>query len=108
MNHDQLRSEFLGMKREFRKIARSIGKVGMLLATPIEVLDGKPARRKPRLSAEVRAALKFQGKYMGTMRGLSRAQRSTIKRIRVEKGINAAIIAARKLADEKFQRRAKA
>ena len=36
-------------------------------------------RRKLRLTAARRAALRLQGEYMGTMRGLTRSQRSRIK-----------------------------
>jgi hypothetical protein len=52
---------------------------------------------QPRLTAQQRAALKLQGKYMGTMRGLKPRQRSKIKAIRAVKGIRAAIAEAKRL-----------
>jgi DNA-binding CsgD family transcriptional regulator len=55
-------------------------------------------RRKLHLTAARRAALRLQGEYMGTMRGLTRAQKSQVKKIRDTKGIRAAIAAARRLA----------
>ena len=58
----------------------------------------KPARRKPRLTAEWRRALKLQGQYMGTVRGLKPRQRAQVKKIRAEKGLRAAIKAARRLS----------
>jgi hypothetical protein len=57
-----------------------------------------PARRKPRLTLEWRRALKLQGRYMGTMRGLPPKQQARVKKIRAEKGIRAAIKAARRMA----------
>ena len=55
--------------------------------------DTRP-RRKRRFSAQQRAAMKLQGKYMGALRGLKPRQRSKLKKIRAAKGINAAIRAA--------------
>ncbi len=55
-------------------------------------------RRKARLTAARRAALKLQGQYIGTMRGLRPAQKAKVKKIRQKKGIRRAIAAARKLA----------
>ena len=53
---------------------------------------------KPRLSAQLRTDFERYGKYMGTMRGLPARKRAQVKRIRAEKGIRAAIAAARKMA----------
>jgi hypothetical protein len=50
------------------------------------------------LSAKQRQALKLQGKYMGTMRGLPVRKQARVKRIRKEKGIRAAIAEARRLS----------
>ena len=58
-------------------------------------------RHKPRLTAAQSAHLKLQGKYMGTMRGLKPRQRAKVKKIRAEKGIRAAIAAARRMAASK-------
>jgi len=93
--------EIRTIKTSFNKLARSFGRIAPLLSiagTP-GVKDGKPSsRRKPRLSEAQRRALKLQGKYMGTMRGLSPAQRSRVKKIRSQRGIRVAIAAARKLS----------
>jgi hypothetical protein len=56
--------------------------------------------RAARLTAPRRAARKLQGKYMGMMRGMRPAGRARIKKIRAEKGIEAAIAAAEKLSTE--------
>jgi DNA-binding CsgD family transcriptional regulator len=55
-------------------------------------------RRRLQLTPARRAALRLQGQYMGTMRGLSRAQKAKVRKIRDTKGIRAAIAAARRLA----------
>lgn len=95
--------ELQAIRMSFSKIARSFGRISPLLATPtiVPVSTGgieQPVRKRPKLTPRQRAALKLQGKYMGTMRGLKPTQRSIIKRIRVEKGIRAAIVEARKMA----------
>jgi DNA-binding CsgD family transcriptional regulator len=60
--------------------------------------DAKRRPRKLHLTAARRAALRLQGEYMGTMRGLTRSQKSQVQKIRDTKGIRAAIAAARRLA----------
>ena len=49
------------------------------------------------VSAKRRAAMRVQGRYMGAIRPLSAAQRAQIKKLRVAKGAEAAIAAARRL-----------
>jgi hypothetical protein len=61
---------------------------------------GKRVARKPKrkMSAARRAALKLHGKYLGTVRTLSKADRAKVKAIREKSGVKAAIAAARKMA----------
>lgn len=92
--------EMLQIRTSFRKLARSFGRIAPLLAaasTETRAEKGE-SRRKPRLSADQRRALKLQGKYMGTMRGLKPAQRARVKKIRAAQGIRAAINAAQRLS----------
>jgi len=56
------------------------------------------ARRRPRLSAKVRAALKLQGRYMGYVRQLKLPQQAQVKKVRRAKGITAAILKAKGFA----------
>jgi hypothetical protein len=58
----------------------------------------KSGRKKPKLSPAQRRALKLQGRYMGTMRGLKPREQSKVKAMRKSRGINAAITLAGKLA----------
>ena len=87
------------IKTSFNKLARSFGKIAPLLAsqTADETGGSKRPRRRPRLTAEQRKALKLQGKYMGTMRGLKPSQRARVKKIRSTKGIRSAIAEAQRL-----------
>ena len=55
-----------------------------------------PVVRGP-VSAKRRAAMRVQGQYMGAIRPLSAVQRAQVKKIRAEKGAEAAIAVARKL-----------
>ena len=57
----------------------------------------KEGRRKLRLSATRRAALKAHGKYLGAVRMLSKGSRAKVKAIREKKGVRAAIAAAKKM-----------
>jgi hypothetical protein len=49
------------------------------------------------VSAKRRAALRFQGQYMSAIQTLSAPQRAQVKKIRAEKGAEAAIALARRL-----------
>jgi len=95
--------EIRTVHRAFRKLASTVARLAPLLAEGAMSMatsqdDTRRPRRKPRLSAQQRAALKLQGKYMGTMRRLPAVKRAAVKKIRAAKGIRAAITAARKMA----------
>ena len=100
----QISREYESLRASFHQLAQSIGRIGSMLAQAaagdgvVGAKAGRPRRRKPRLSAKRRAALELQGKYMGTLRGLKPRARAKVKRIRAEKGIRAAIAAARRTA----------
>jgi len=97
-----LAREIKSIRTSFRQIARSFGRIAPLLtdagSTTGRVDDTNGGRRKPRLSPDQRRALKLQGQYMGTMRGLKPTDRAKIKKIRASRGIRAAIAAARKMS----------
>ncbi len=101
-----LRRELRTIHISFQRLARSFGRLGpgisrlaQAASKPVAApVEETPSRRRPRLSAKQRAALKLQGRYMGTMRGLPKTKRAQVKRIRVEKGIRAAVAAAQRLA----------
>lgn len=98
--------EIRSIRTSFAKLSRSFGRIAPVLASlpttaelAVAAARGKKVRRRPRLSHVQREALKLQGKYMGTMRGLSPNRRAVIKKVRAEKGIKAAIIVARRMMD---------
>ena len=97
--HKDLRAigkAFKALARHFERIAPQLGEHRDVVFSNSR--PGKRPRKKPDLSPAQRRALKLQGKYMGTMRGLSAARRAKIKKIRAQKGIKAAIAAARKMS----------
>lgn len=90
-----IHTSFRRLARSFSVLAPLLGEGAMSMARVQE--DTRRVRRQPRLSRKQRAALKLQGKYMGTMRGLPAAKRAKVKKIRSEKGIMAAIRAAERM-----------
>jgi hypothetical protein len=99
--------EMLQIRRAFAALAAAFERLGPALAKrqAEAVASGKastngatPTRGRMNLSPKQRAALKLQGKYMGTMRGLKPGQRAAIKKVRAEKGIEAAIREAVRMA----------
>lgn len=89
------------IRTSFTRLAHSFARITPLLAAPAEAGpagDGRATRRRPRLTASHRKALKLQGKYMGTMRGLKASERARVKKIRAARGIRAAIREALRLA----------
>ncbi len=84
--------------------AGSIGKrlfKGSLLRTRtrrVRTAGKRPARRKPRISAETRKKFQAQGRYMAALRNLSKVSRTKVKAIRKKSGVEAAISAAKQMA----------
>jgi len=91
--------ELRDVSKSFRMLASVFRSLGSALATAESVNGASPrgTRRKPHLSPAQRRALKLQGAYMGTMRGLRPRQRAQVKKIRAAKGVRAAIAAARRM-----------
>lgn len=86
--------------RNIRDTLQTLGTAFLKLGMSIK-LDGRPIapRVRPplRLSESRQKALKLQGTYMGTMRGLKPRQRAQVKKVRAEQGIRQAIAVARRL-----------
>jgi len=89
------------IRRSFRQLASAFTRITPVLTkrTPVSNNGTGPAPRKRRLTASHRAALKLQGRYMGTLRGLKPRQRARVKKVRAAKGIRAAIAEARRMAE---------
>jgi len=82
------------------KIERAVDRLAALLrdAESAARSSNGAARRKPRLSAERRHALKLQGQYMGFMRQLGPRQKAKVKALKASKGYTPAIALAKRLA----------
>ena len=98
-----LARELRVIRASFRLLASAFSRMAPLLGEHMDAVataspSGKRPRRKPRLTAQQRAAQKLQGKYMGTMRGLKPADGAKVKRVQAEKGIRAAIRTAERMA----------
>jgi hypothetical protein len=95
--------EIRSIRKSFSRLASSFGRIVPMLAQKTVVAaavaeGGKRPRRRPHLTAQHRKALKLQGKYMGTMRGLPVGKRRQVKAVRAQRGIEAAIKLAERLA----------
>ena len=99
-NNAAIEREIRSIRKSFSRLAASFGRIVPMLAQRAAVAaeGGKRLRRRPRLTVRHRQALKLQGKYMGTMRGLSVVKRRQVKAVRADKGIEAAIKLAERLA----------
>ena len=80
------------IEKSFNSLAVAFRQLGAgLAAMPAPTNGPRPARKAPKLTAARRAALKLQGRYMGTLRGLKPAQKRQVMKVRAEKGIAAAL-----------------
>ena len=95
--HALKRSE--GMIKELRDKLAALGGEGADIVAGVRRAVTRRAARKPkrRVSASRRAAMKLHGKYLGTVRPLSKANRATVKAIRAKSGVRAAIAAAKRM-----------
>ena len=92
-----LASELPTIRAAFRQLATAFGRIAPILAAalkPVKLTSKDLPRKKPRLTATTRAALKLHGRYMRTIRGLKPRQQAKVKQLRAQKGIRAAIAAA--------------
>lgn len=87
-----LRARLSALEKAARPVARRIAKAGRRAAR-----RATPKARKAISSAQ-KAARKAQGSYLAAIRRLSRDARVSIKAIRKQSGVAAAIKAAKKLA----------
>ena len=87
------REELIRELRE-RLLVLEQGAMSAMKATGRQV--ERQAKRK--ITAARLAALRLNGRYMGHVRRLSKAQKATVKKIREAKGVRAGIAAARKMA----------
>jgi len=89
-------------QRTLRAVAAALDAIRKALLLEARTLprpsQPRPSRRSPRLSTERRRQLKRQGEYIGSMRGLPVGKKARVKREQEERGIEAAIQLARKLA----------
>jgi hypothetical protein len=83
------------MVRELRAKLASLGEdAGKLGRAAL----GDTKIRRQRLTRAQRVARQAQGRYMAAIRRLSKTARAKVKAVRVESGVDAAIRAARKMA----------
>jgi hypothetical protein len=73
-----------------------VAEAGKPATAPRRAKVAAPGANGP-VSAKRRAAMRVQGQYMSAIRTLSAVQRAQVKKIRAEKGAEAAIAAARRL-----------
>ena len=88
-----IKQQIRSIEKSFNRLAVAFRELGAgLAAMPAPTTNGpRPARKAPKLTAGRRAALKLQGRYMGTLRGLKPAQKRQVMKVRAEKGIHAAL-----------------
>jgi len=93
--------ELKKIRSSFRQLARSFTKLAPFLSAVRDVAtvtkSGNDRRKRRALSPARRRALKLQGKYIGTIRGLKPRQRAKVKKIRETKGVQAAIAYAKRI-----------
>jgi hypothetical protein len=96
--------ELKNIAAALQSIQEALGRLAPALGAPREGPAATVEQRMPvvarklRLSPARRAALKLQGQYMGYMRGLKPGQKKSVKAVAAARGIAAAVVMARKLA----------
>ncbi len=92
--------EIRAIRTSLSSIARAVQRLAPLLqaAAAVGPENSSRRRRRLRLSAGRRAALKLQGQYMGHLRSLKPRQKARVKALRAAKGVRPAIAFARRLA----------
>lgn len=90
---------------EIRAKLEALGAEGMRFVKGTEASRRTPAtRRRRRPSAKAVAAWKTQGRYMATMRRLSKMHRVKVEAVRAKKGVEAAIVVAQRISKASVRR----
>lgn len=91
------KSQVRAFRNAFRVIEKTLLRVAQLSLQPIERRD-RGTRRRLKLTAARRAALKLQGRYMGYVRRLKPREKARIRAVKHKRGYRAAIRLAKQLA----------
>jgi len=70
---------------------------GTILKRGVKRAEPPKARRTPKLGAKTLAVRRLQGRYLGTLRGLSPAARKRVSLVAKEKGVAAALAFAKSI-----------
>lgn len=98
--YKRIAREVIGPRGTLKRLDRSIRCSGPLLEVRLrrsKALRNSSARRRLRLTAKARAALKLQGRYMGYVRQLKPNQKRAVKNLRESRDVKRAIALARRL-----------
>ncbi len=93
--------ELASARRSLRALEQSLARLAVQVCDAGQNNSTTPAgrpRRRLRLSPARLKALRLHGKYLGYLRHLKPRQKAKVRRLRAEKGVDAAIRQARKLA----------
>ena len=95
-----LRAKLAALEAGVVQAGRRVLKDGFFpTARKVRTAKRRAARRKPRISAATRKIYQQQGRYMAALRPLPKAARARIKAIREKSGVQAAISAAKRIAN---------
>ncbi len=97
-----MKNSLRAIERAFADIEKQLAGLARRVRRAERAAQAKasPARRRhQRLSPKRRAQLKLQGRYMTAMRQLKPRQKARVRAVKEKKGFEAAIRAAKKLAD---------
>jgi hypothetical protein len=93
-----LRAKLAALEAGAVKAGRRVLKDGFFPMAGKRKTARRPAvRRKPRISAATRKLYQQQGRYMATVRSLSKNQKAKVRAIREKSGVQAAIAAAKRM-----------
>lgn len=85
------------LRRTVRDIDRALASLAKDAVRAVRRASPRPARPY-RMTAKRRAALKKQGAYIGHLRHLKPAEKARVKALKVKRGVDAAIVFAKRLA----------
>jgi hypothetical protein len=93
----RIQKPFRTIRRSLTAIERALKQLSRLLPKTLEEVPQR-SRRQLKLAPERLAALRVHGRYLGYLRPLRPTQKAKVKAARAQRGYNAAIALARRLA----------
>ncbi len=100
VTQSRIAKELSRVRISLRTLDKALRRLTPVITADMKASVNGSAKPAVRVSAKTRAARVLQGRYMGYVRQLKPRQKAHVRKIREAKGVRAAIVRAREMAEK--------